>query len=269
MFFLYLIASCFSAPAVAVQTPSQELNQDSLTYYLKVVEDGEKQVAIALAKIGHLYQDAGRYNSAISYYEEALPLLNGEGKSLQAAEIHQSKGLIYEVFGDNAQPKTYYLLARNSFLRAAEIYENLGNATQIMMINQQLANIATKRRNFNRAVTYQNKVIQTLTRLYQDSLQTQAESFSDLLNKEIESSKDTIYIKDESNAEASNIGDRSVPLTNWRHWLILLLMIALLITVAGWIGARNDPDRGSGSGGTFQEDSRTTLTGERRITRAE
>jgi signal transduction histidine kinase len=208
-----------------------------VNYYLQVVEEGEKQMGRALAKIGHLYQNAGRHNSALSYYEQALPLLEGEGKSLDVAEIHQSKGSIYEVFGDNAQPQTYYLRARNSYLRAAQIFEDQGSANQNLVINQHLADIATKRRNFNRAVIYQNRVIKTLTLLYQDSLQAQAESFSDLLNKEIESSKDTIYVQRTESTQATKT---TVPLTNWRYLVILLLTIGLLISIFGWINQRRN-----------------------------
>ncbi len=186
----------------------------------------------ALTSIGYLYQKAGRYNSAIGYFDRALPLLNDEGKSITVTKIHQAKGIIYEIFGDNAEPDRYYRLARISYLKAAEIVETSGGQSLQMSINQNLADIATKRRNFNRAVIYQNKVIKTLTKLYQDSIQSQAESFNDLLTKEIESSKDTIYIKDTATSEAR---DKILPITNWRHILILILATGLFVALMGWI----------------------------------
>ena len=178
-----------------------------------------------MANIGRLYQNAGRYNSALTYYDRAIPLLNGEGKSIEVAEIHRSKGIIYQYFGDRDEPEKYYRLSRVSYLRASEIFKQVGGTTQQMSINQHLADIATKRGNFNRAVTYQNEVIRALTQLYYDSLQAQAESFNELLNKEIESSKDTIYIQ---NPEATTLQNPTVSPTNWRHLLILILLLALI-----------------------------------------
>ena len=236
LFFLYLIFLCGVSNFSVAQTSSEVLQQDSIDYYLKVVEEGEKQVGRALTKIGQLYQKAGRYNSALNYYDQALPLLNGEGSSVEIALVFQAKGVIYEFFGDNAQPQTYYRQARNSYINASRIFENSGNANQQMDINQHLADIATKRGNFSRAVSYQNKVIKTLTQLYTDSIQTQADSFSELLNREMESSKDTIYIKDPETAAVSTEG---ITLTNWRHLLILLLAIGLLVSVAALIKQRN------------------------------
>jgi signal transduction histidine kinase len=232
LFFLYLTPCWFITFTGEAQTSDKLPNQDSINYYLQIIDEGEKQVGRALASIGYLYQKAGRYNSAIGYFDRALPLLNGEGRSTASAKIHQTKGTIYEIFGDNADPVRYYRLARVSYLNAARIIETDGSHSQQMSINQNLADIATKRRNFNRAVIYQNKVIKMLTRLYQDSIQSQAESFNDLLKKEIESSKDTIYLEV---PVASENADRILPLINWRHVLIFLLTIGLFITLIGWL----------------------------------
>lgn len=232
LFFLYLTPCWFITFTGEAQTSAKLPDQDSINYYLQIIDEGEKQVGRALASIGYLYQKAGRYNSAIGYFDRALPLLNGEGKSTAAAKIHQTKGAIFEIFGDNADPVRYYRLARISYLNAAEIIETDGSLSQQMTINQNLAGIATKRRNFNRVVIYQNKVIKMLTRLYQDSIQSQAESFNDLLKKEIESSKDTIYLEV---PVASKNADRILPLINWRHVLIFLLAIGLLIALIGWL----------------------------------
>lgn len=217
--------------SLEAQTPERALNQDSINYYLQIIVEGEKQVGRALSSIGYLYQKAGKYNSAIGYFNRALPLLNGEDKSTAVAKIHQAKGNIYRRFGDNAESERYYQLARTSYLKAAQIIENSANQTLRMSINQNLADIATKRRNFNRAVIYQNRVIKTLINLYQDSIQSQAESFNDLLNKEIESSKDTIYIETPATSKVTNL----LPITNWRHILIFLLAIGLFIAMIGWI----------------------------------
>jgi len=217
--------------SLKAQTPDRAPDQDSINYYLQIVEEGEKQVGRALSSIGYLYQKAGRYNSAIGYFNRALPLLNGEDKSTAVAKIHQAKGNIYQRFGDNAESERYYRLARISYLKAAQIIENSAYQTLRMSINQNLADIATKRRNFNRAVIYQNKVIKTLTQLYQDSIQSQADSFNDLLNKEIESSKDTIYVESPATSEVTDL----LPITNWRHILILLLAIGLFIAMIRWI----------------------------------
>ena len=232
LFFLYLTLCWFITFAGEAQTSDKLPDQDSINYYLQIIDEGEKQVGRALASIGYLYQKAGRYNSAIGYFDRALPLLNGEGKSTAAAKIHQTKGTIYEIFGDNADPSRYYRLARISYLNAAKIMETNGSHSQQMSINQNLADIATKRRNFNRAVIYQNKVIKMLTGLYQDSIQSQAESFNDLLKKEIESSKDTIYLEV---PVASETTDKILPLKNWRHVLIFLLVIGLFVTLIGWL----------------------------------
>ena len=212
------------------QTPG-ELDQDSINYYLQLVDQGERQVGIALSHIGFLYKKAGRYNSAISYFDRALPLLNGESHSLEVARIHMAKGNIYELFGDNAEPGRYYGLARISYLRSARIIEELGNKSQQMSINQALADIATKRGNFSQALAYQNIVMKTLTQMYKDSLQIQAESFNELLKKELESSKDTIYVKSE---DRTNTGSETVAITNWRHFLILFLVLGLVIILSNW-----------------------------------
>jgi len=232
LFYLYLIPCCFSTFSGQAQIPDQVPEQDSINYYLQIIKEGEKQVGRALTSIGYLYQKAGRYNSAIGYFDRALPLLNDEGKSIAVAKIHQAKGTIYEIFGDNAEPNRYYRLARISYLKAAEIVETSGGHSLQMSINQNLADIATKRRNFNRAVIYQNKVIKTLTKLYQDSIQSQAESFNDLLTKELESLKDTIYIKEIATSEAR---DKILPITNWRHILLLILATGLFVALMGWI----------------------------------
>jgi len=232
LFYLYLIPYCFSTFSGQAQIPDQVPDQDSINYYLQIIKEGEKQVGRALTSIGYLYQKAGRYNSAIGYFDRALPLLNDEGKSIAVAKIHQAKGTIYEIFGDNAEPNRYYRLARISYLKAIEIVETSGGYSLQMSINQNLADVATKRRNFNRAVIYQNKVIKTLTKLYQDSIQSQAESFNDLLTKELESLKDTIYIKDTATSEAR---DKILPITNWRHILLLILATGLFVALMGWI----------------------------------
>lgn len=228
LFFLYVIVCCLVTVPGSGQTPAAELNQDSVNYYLRIVEEGEKQVGKALANLGYLYQKSGRYNSAISYFDRALPFLNGEDRSLEVARIHTAKGIIYEIFGDNAEPARYYALARNSYLKSAQILEEMGNGSLQMSINQHLADIATKRGDYNTAVVYQNKVIKALTQLYKDSLQTQAESFNELLNKEIESSKDTIYVEV---ADTSKPATEQVPLTNWRHILIFLFALGLLFSI--------------------------------------
>ena len=236
MFFLYLIVCLQIAENCRAQTPQATLNQDSVNYYLDIVEAGEKQVGKALARIGFLYQNAGRYNSALTYYDRALPLLNGEGNSIEAAEVHRAKGRIYEVFGDNAEPRRYYAMARRSYLRSSEIFQVSGNATEQMMINQHLADIYTKSGNLNEAIVYQNKVIKSLTSLYQDSLQRQAESFNDLLGKEVESSKDTIYVETEIPGDQA---PSNIPLTNWRHLLILFLVAIVVFLLVKWMPQQN------------------------------
>lgn len=214
------------------QTQQSEPDQDSIDYYLQIVESGEKQVGMALASIGYLYQKSGKYNTALSYFDQALPLLNGQRKSLEVGKIHIAKGTIYEFFGDNAQPTKYYALARASYLKSAETVKDLESGSLTMSINQHLADIATKRGNFNRAVIYQNRVIKALTQLYQDSLQSQSESFNDLLNKEIESSKDTIFVQP---PEASEVKPAPVPWSNWRHIAIVVLLALLLLAIIRWI----------------------------------
>ncbi len=214
------------------QNSTELPNQDSINYYLQIIDEGERQVGTALASIGYLYKKAGRYNTALEYFDRALPLMQGKSSSMAVAKIHQSKGKIFETFGDNADPSRYYRLARVFYLNAAKIIENSEIQSMKMSVNQSLADIATKRRNFNRAVIYQNKVIKSLIRLYQDSIQSQAESFNDLLNKEIESSKDTIYLEIPAVSENSN---GALPILNWRHLLILLLTIGLFIALFGLI----------------------------------
>ncbi len=215
------------------QVPEIALDQDSIDYYLQVVEDGERQVGKALASIGYLYQKAGRYNSAINYFNQALPLLNGENKTLEVAMVHRAKGIIYELFGDHAEPGKYYGYARNAYLKSAQIIGGTNDVSLQMSINQHLADIASKRGNYNRALSYQSKVMKALTQLYQDSLQSQSESFNDLLNKEIESSKDTVYVE-----VPDDSGSRQAPLswTNWRHLLILFLLLALIVVLLKWRG---------------------------------
>ena len=188
-----------------------------------------------MTNIGRLYQNAGRYNSALTYYDRAIPLLNGEGKSIEVAQIHRSKGVIYQLFGDKDEPEKYYRLARVSFLKASEVFKQVGGTAQQLSINQHLADIATKRGNFNRAVTYQNEVIRALTKLYYDSLQSQAESFNELLNKEIESSKDTIYVQ---GPETITLKDPSVSLTDWRHLLIVALLLIMIFVISDLIKHR-------------------------------
>ena len=181
---------------------------------------------MALARIGFIYQKSGKYNSALDYFDRAIPLLNGDNKSIEAAKVYRAKGMIYEHFGDHAEPAKYYRLARAAYLQAGEVTENQQTGGFGMAINQHLADIATKRGNFNRAVIYQNQVIKALTILYQDSLQKQAESFNDLLNKEIKSSKDTIFI---DTPEVSKIEPKEIHWSNWRHILIGLLIVLLLL----------------------------------------
>ena len=235
LFFLYLITLCFIPNLGLSQPQTQALDQDSIQYYLQMVEAGEKQVGRAMANIGRLYQKAGRYNSALNYYDRAIPLLNGEEKSIEVANLYRSKGIIYQLFGDRAEPAKYYSLARNSFLAASEIFTQFGNPSQQMTINQHLADIATKRGNFNRAVTYQNEVIRALTKLYYDSLQAQAESFNELLSQEIESSTDTIYV---DRLETAAPSGQSLPLTNWRHLVIFILFLALIFLVGYLVNFR-------------------------------
>ena len=225
MFFLYLTSVCFHTETSIAQPSVSEPNQDSINYYLQVIEAGEKQVGMALARIGFIYQKSGKYNSAITYFDRAIPLLNGDNKSTEAAKVYRAKGMIYEYFGDNAEPGKYYRLARAAYLQAGEIAKNKQSGSFRMTINQHLADIATKRGNFNRAIIYQNQVIKALTSLYQDSLQRQAESFNDLLNKEIQSSKDTIFV---DTPEVSKIQPKAIHWSNWRHILIGLLLLLLI-----------------------------------------
>ncbi len=233
LFFLYLLPCWICAIPVIAQTSDQEIDQDSLNYYLQIVEQGEQQVGRALASIGYLYQKAGRYNSAIGYYNRALSLLNDHRQSLELAKVHSALGVIYELFGDNAEPTRYYRLARNEYLKSSRIIEQLGDKTMQMSITQHLADIATKRGNLRGALTYQNQIIKSLTRLYNDSLQRQSESFNDLLNQEIASSTDTVYVEVEGDKRQMT---RTVPLTDWRHFVILFLAIAVLI---GWYKLRD------------------------------
>jgi signal transduction histidine kinase len=73
--------------------------------------------------------------------------------------------------------------------------------------------------------------MKALTQMYKDSLQRQSESFNELLNKEIESSKDTIYV--ESNNRSIPVAN-PIALTNWRHFLILFLALALVVILSNW-----------------------------------
>ena len=235
LFFLYLIALCFIPNLGLSQPQAQVLDQDSIQYYLQMVEAGEKQVGRAMANIGRLYQKAGRYNSALNYYDRAIPLLNGEEESIEVAILYRSKGIIYQLFGDRDEPVRYYRLARNSFLAASEIFKQFGNPSQQMTINQHLADIATKRGNFNRAVTYQNEVIRALTKLYYDSLQAQAESFNELLSQEIQSSTDTIYV---DRSATSTANEQPISLFDWRHLVIFILFLALIFLVVYLVNFR-------------------------------
>ena len=234
MFFLYMILFwIISVPGMA--QVSNKLDQDSINYYLHIVDEGEQQVGRALAHIGFLYKKAGRYNSALDYFDRALPLLNEGNASLETAKIQAAKGVIYELFGDNAEPSKYYRLARTAYMNSARIIERAGNRAQQMSINQHLADLATKRGNFNRALIYQNSVMKALTELYMDSLQSQAESFNELLNQEIQSSKDTIYVE---SSEASKVGPDPIAVTNWRHFIILLLALGLIAVFLSWRSQR-------------------------------
>ena len=229
LFFLCLFLQVVLGNSSSAQDQQNQVNQDSVAYYLNIVDQGEQQVGEALAQIGFLYVKSGRYNTALRYFDQALPLLNGERKSLQAGKVYQQKGAIYEIFGDNAQPTRYYRLAENQFNLAAENFSQVGDNTGLLMTFKNLANISVKRRRFASAVSYQNRVIELLEEKYQDSIQLQAESFNELLNQELESSKDTIFIE-RNNALLGPPGN--VPWWDWRHWLLvasLLLLIALFI----------------------------------------
>ena len=106
------------------QNSTELPNQDSINYYLQIIDDGERQVGKALASIGYLYKKAGRYNTALDYFDRALPLMQGKSSPMAVAKIHQSKGMIFEIFGDNADPIRYYRLARVFYLNAAIIIDN-------------------------------------------------------------------------------------------------------------------------------------------------
>jgi len=232
LFFLYLLAICFRPDSVRSQSSQSEPNQDSINYYLQIVEAGEKQVGRALASIGYLYQRSGKYNSALRYFDQAIPLLNGEHKSLEIARVYRAKGMIYEYFGDHGEREKNYRLAGISYLRSAEMIEDLEDGTLAMALNQHLGDIAAKRGNLNRAIIYQNRVIKSLTNLYQDSLQRQAESFNDLLKKEIQSSKDTVFIESQDTTEVTT---EPIHWSNWRHLLLAILIIALLLVGFMWL----------------------------------
>jgi signal transduction histidine kinase len=236
LFFLYLLPFWFSILPADAQAPDREIDQDSLNYYMQIVAQGEQQVGRALAGIGFLYQRAERYNSAIGYFNRALTLLNHQPATLEVARIHAALGSIYELFGDNAEPGRYYALARNEYLKSSNLIEELGDNSMQMSIHQHLADIATKRGNFRRALTYQSQIIKSLTQLYNDSLQRQSESFNELLNNEIASSKDTIYVEVEGDWRQVS---RSVPLADWRHFAILILALALAMNWWKWRNQQN------------------------------
>ncbi len=209
--------------SLAQQVPAGP-NSDSLEYYLQIVDDGERQVGRALARIGELYFESGRYNSAINYLDQALPLLNGERKSLEIGKIYQLKGQIFEIFGDNAEPRRYYRLAEIQYTRSLAIFDSIDHPSGRMQAYRKLAVISAKRNNYASAVVYQDRVIEAITKLYQDSLQLQAESFNQLLNQEIQSSKDTIFIQPPDRGN----GRSSLPWWDWRYLLILLLLLGMI-----------------------------------------
>ena len=139
------------------------------------------------------------------------------------------KEAIYQLFGDNAQPRRYYRLAEVQFNRAVENFQQIEDNGGLLTAFKRLTEISLKRQRFASAVSYQNRVIELLEKSYQDSLQLQAESLNELLNQELQSSKDTIFV-DRGNTTSSPSG--TVPWWDWRHWLLaaaLLLIAALLI----------------------------------------
>ena len=218
------------------QTPAQALKSDSIEYYLQVVDEGERQVGMALSRIGHFYMEAGKYNSALDYFDQALPKLNGERKSREVARVHRSKGTIYEFFGDNAEPQRYYRLAESQFNQALENYQQVGDIANQLHTYKNLAGISAKRGRFASAVYYQNQVIDGLARAYQDSLQQQAESFNELLTQELQSSKDTIS---ETPQNLVNISPE-VPWWDWRHFALLGMGVLALLFWYQWSQNRQE-----------------------------
>lgn len=235
MFFLCLILAWANPVLLQGQASVNTLDSDSIQYYLQVVEQGEKQVGNALAKIGFIYMEAGKYNSALRYFDQSLPLLNGENKSKSVAAVYQAKGSIFQIFGDNAQPRRYYRLAENQFSKSLEIYHQIEDHGGELGVYRNLVDISTKRRNFASAVAYQNKVIDGMAKAYQDSLQMQAESFNELLNREIESSKDTILVERPDAGGSVTTGNA---LWSTKNVLLVLLGLLSIILFRSWWLAR-------------------------------
>ena len=223
---------------LAGQSPNSQPNSDSINYYLNVIDQGEKQVGIALSRIGYLYMEVGKYNTALNYFDQAIPKLNGEQKSREAAEVYWSKGFIYEYFGDNAEPRRYYRLSERQYTLALENFQQIQDVANQLKTYKSMAGISAKRNNFASAFYYQNQVIEGLSQAYQDSLQQQADSFNDLLTKELQSSKDTISITQVSPQTLNN--NRGVPLWNWRHFALLGLGIAAIIFWWGWSNSHKE-----------------------------
>ena len=71
LFFLSLLLGLLGADNGWSQTTQNTIDEDSVAYYLNIVDQGEQQVGEALAKIGFLYVKSGRYNTALRYFDQA------------------------------------------------------------------------------------------------------------------------------------------------------------------------------------------------------
>lgn len=149
------------------QTDTVNADSNSLEYYQKVLEEREQEVASAMIGIGFAYKNQGRYNSALKYYRQALPILSKEGSSKEIGKVHQAMGEIFEIFGDSATADEYYPKAVQQYEYCLATWKDADSDSLLAVAQGKLGAIQAKMGNYQAAYQHQLERAQLLSENHQ------------------------------------------------------------------------------------------------------
>ncbi|MGI9544706.1 MAG: tetratricopeptide repeat-containing sensor histidine kinase [Cyclobacteriaceae bacterium] len=150
------------------QTDTATADSNSLEYYQKILQEREQEVASAMIGIGFAYKNQGRYNSALKYYRQALPILSKVGSSQEIGKVHQAMGEIFEIFGDSADAGEYYPKALQQYEYSLATWKDTDSDSLLALAQGRLGAIQAKMGNYQTAYEHQLERADLLAEKFQE-----------------------------------------------------------------------------------------------------
>jgi len=130
-------------------------NNEAITYYLEVINNAPTNSFTrgkAFVNIGNLYADMGKYDSSITFYNNAATIFHHLGDVKYQANVINNIGTIYSDLGD-------YGKAIDNYTKALNLYDNDDNTLGKASCIENIGVIYYYQNNYNKSNEYFKKAL--------------------------------------------------------------------------------------------------------------